>query len=194
MCGTGTLLVEAAEMALDRAPGLHRRDWEFEAWHGHQPRVWRRIEAEAAERAEAGRGRAPAIFGADEDERALDSAHENARRARVDIKLKRASVTEIEPPPTDGEPPRGLVVTNPPYGVRLGEEDEVRALYATLGDVLRRRFLGWTAWILAGPGLVPALGLKPARRVPLYNGPIDCRAVRLDISTEAPKKPGPRRE
>ncbi len=193
MCGTGTLLIEAAEMALDRAPGLGRRDWDFESWSGHQVRVWRRVEREAEERAALGAERTPAIFGADDHPAALDAAHENARRAKVDLKLKEASIEGLEPPGGREDLPRGLIVTNPPYGVRLGEEDEVRALYATLGDVLRRRFLGWTAWVLAGPGLVPALGLKPSRRIPLYNGPIECRATRLDISTEPPRKPGPRR-
>jgi 23S rRNA (guanine2445-N2)-methyltransferase / 23S rRNA (guanine2069-N7)-methyltransferase len=193
MCGTGTLLIEAAHMARNHAPGLIRRRWQFESWEGHQPRVWGRIVAEAEALSDAGASRPLAIHGADEHTRALFAAKENTDRAGVEVKLTQAPVDAITAPPGREEVPRGLLVTNPPYGVRLGEEEEVRELYGVLGDVLRRRFLGWTAWILAGPGLVPALGLKPSRRIPLFNGPIECRATRLDISTDPPKKLGPRR-
>jgi 23S rRNA (guanine2445-N2)-methyltransferase / 23S rRNA (guanine2069-N7)-methyltransferase len=196
MCGTGTLLIEAASMALDKAPGLSRDQWRFANWHGHQPRIWRRVWDEAVARGAAAADRAVSIYGSDLDADALFAAKDNARRGGVEILLKQRDVADIEPPPgARDELPRGLVVCNPPYGVRVGDDEaQVRALHGTFGDVLRRRFLGWSAWILVGPGLVPALGLKTSRKIPLYNGPIECRLTHLEISTEPPKKPGPRRE
>jgi putative N6-adenine-specific DNA methylase len=88
----------------------------------------------------------------------------------------------------------GLVVTNPPYGVRLGEEAQLGALYAQLGDVLRRRFLGWTAFVLAGnSALAKRIGLRSTRRVPLWNGTIECRLLEFPISADPVREAsGPR--
>jgi 23S rRNA G2445 N2-methylase RlmL len=78
--------------------------------------------------------------------------------------------------------PHGLLVTNPPYGVRLGEEAEVYATWKALGDVLRRRFLGWEGWLLAGdPQLAKKLGLRPKRRHPLRQGKLEARLLEVPI-------------
>ena len=194
MCGTGTLLIEAASMARERAPGLDRTGWGFNRWHGHQPRLWRRVRLEAEERAAAAADRPLAIYGSDNHADSLFAAKDNARRGSVPLLLKQCGLEDVQPPPgARDDVPRGIVVANPPYGVRLGDDPEsVRALYKSMGDILRRRFLGWHAWILAGPGLAGAFGLKTSRRMPLYNGPLDCRLVQIEVSTEPPRKPGPR--
>jgi putative N6-adenine-specific DNA methylase len=80
------------------------------------------------------------------------------------------------------------VLTNPPWGRRLAEEGAAEDIHRALGDVLRQRFLGWSAGILTEHSLVGSIGLKPTRRIPLMNGPVDCRLVTLEISTLAPKR------
>jgi 23S rRNA (guanine2445-N2)-methyltransferase / 23S rRNA (guanine2069-N7)-methyltransferase len=182
MCGSGTLLVEAAWMATDRAPGLLRAGDSPGGWLGHDPAVWRRLVAEARARV---RSTAPPLFGFDTDARAVRLARENLRRAGVEslVTVEKRALAELEPPVAGP----GLVVTNPPYGERLGDERELHALYALLGDVLKRRFPGWTGWVLTGNlALGKSLGLRAARKIPLWNGAIECRLFELPISTAAP--------
>lgn len=179
MCGSGTLLEEAAGIALGRAPGLTRPRWGFEGWRGHDPQLWRTLLEEAREGAETIRTEAR-ILGSDIHPRAVDCARKNAQRARVAglVRLQQADFLEVDVPSGTG-----LMVTNPPYGERLHAGHDVVHLYRDLGDVLRRRWLGWTAYILAGsPQLGRQVGLKPARRVQIHNGPIDCRFLEVPIS------------
>jgi 23S rRNA (guanine2445-N2)-methyltransferase / 23S rRNA (guanine2069-N7)-methyltransferase len=188
LCGSGTLLVEAAAMARGMPPGLARARFGFEGWLGHVPGRWERVRAEARERAERTRGAPVEVHGHDVDAQALDLARESARRAGVAdaVTVTRRDLAEAAPP---GDTP-GLVVTNPPYGERLGETSSLMPLYETLGDVLRRRFLGWEAHVLAGNrDLVRHLGLKPTRRHVLFNGPLECRLLTYPIAA-APVREG----
>ncbi len=180
MCGSGTLLVEGAWMALDVAPGLARARAGFERWRGHDARLWDRLRGEARERREAARGRALCIAGSDASRSTVRDAEANLERAgladRVRVELR--DLADVVPP--WDEP--GIVVTNPPYGARLGEEGELGPLYELLGDVLRRRFPGWTAWVLSGNrSLDKRLGLRPAHRIVLHNGPIECRLLEIPV-------------
>jgi 23S rRNA (guanine2445-N2)-methyltransferase / 23S rRNA (guanine2069-N7)-methyltransferase len=182
MCGSGTLLIEAAWMAQNRAPGLFRAERSPGGWLGHDAALWRKLTDEARAAATT---TAPPLHGFDMDARAVALARENARRAGVEslIHFEKRPLAELEAPA--GGP--GLVVTNPPYGERLGDERELEKLYALLGDILKRRFPGWTGWVLTGNlALGKKLGLRPAQRIPLWNGPIECRLYELPISTEAP--------
>ncbi len=191
MCGAGTLLTEAAAMGLDLAPGLLRPRWGFAGWRQHEPRIWDRLMNEARERRTAGRGRPLALFGADASDHMIDVATGNAKALGLEgaIRWARRGVEEARPP-AGVEP--GIVVTNPPYGERLGETAELFSLYAELGDRLRQRFLGWTAFVITAHGpLVPALGLKPRRRHVIHNGPIECRWLEIPISSAAPQSDGP---
>ena len=177
MCGSGTFLIEAAAMAADLAPGLTRDRWGFTTWHGHDREAWRTVLDEARER---GRGEIPSISGSDRDHRQVDRAWANVKRAGMDdyIKVHRGELAKMHPP---SETP-GLLVTNPPYGERL-DDGKVVETYRTLGDVMRRRFLGWTGWILAGsPTLARQTGLKPKQKIPLWNGRIECRLIEIPIS------------
>jgi len=182
MCGSGTLLVEAAWMATDRAPGLLRARDTPGGWPGHDAALWRRLVAEARTRV---RPFAQPLFGYDVDARAVRLARENLRRAGVEslVTVEKRALADLEAP----APGPGLVVTNPPYGERLGEERELEKLYALLGDVLKRRFPGWTGWVLTGNlALGKRLGLRPTKKIALWNGPIECRLYELPISVEAP--------
>ncbi|MBZ5640065.1 MAG: bifunctional 23S rRNA (guanine(2069)-N(7))-methyltransferase RlmK/23S rRNA (guanine(2445)-N(2))-methyltransferase RlmL [Acidobacteriia bacterium] len=181
LCGSGTILIEAAWMALDVAPGLERERIGAEGWRGHDSALWDRLRAEARDRREAGRGRAVRIAGSDASRTAVKTARENLERAGVarHVRVELEDLRRAEAP----WPDPGLVVTNPPYGARLGEAGELGPLYELLGDVLKRRFPGWTAWVLSGnPALAKRIGLKPASRHILHNGPIECRLLELPIA------------
>ncbi len=193
MCGSGTLVIEAAMIAGDRAPGLLRQRWGFSGWLGHDAAAWTPLAAEARERARAGLRmldeRGP-FLGSDTDADAVAAAQRNAEIAGVAgrVSFQPTPLSTVEPP--DGP---GLVVTNPPYGERLGDEAGLPALYRELGDVLRHRFGGWQVGVFTAHGpLVGAIGLKPARREIFWNGPIECRLLDLPISvTPARSAAGP---
>ncbi len=192
MCGSGTILLEAAGIALDRAPGLQRRSWGFTGWRGHPDAAWQGLLTEARERARAKADDSLLVFGSDRDRAVLGAAKENARRAQVAIRLKRRELADLEAPPSREALPRGLVVTNPPYGERLGEVEEAGATFEELGNVLRHRFLGWRGFVLAGSReLAGRVGLKATRRTPIHNGPIECRVLQLDVSSDPVRGGGP---
>lgn len=183
-CGSGTLLREAAGMALDRAPGLHRRHWGFLGWPGHDEAAWDRLLDEAQTRA---LDELPcAIHGSDVDGRQLNRARNNLDAYELEgIELSRRAFDGLPVPPGRSGEPRGLIVTNPPYGERLGDDEEAVALWRGIGDRLRREWLGWDAWLLAGSKpLGKELGLRPKRRIPIRNGPLDARLLHVPISAE----------
>lgn len=181
MCGSGTFLLEAASMALDVPPGMHR-SFAFEALIGFDPAAWSTLKEEAAGRRRSGDG--IQIFGSDLYGDALKHARANVEAAGLGevIHLKQANVLEI------GKPAEaGVLVTNPPYGVRLGELDDLARFYPELGDALKQKFSGWTAYIFTADLRLPKLiGLKPSRRIPLYNGPLECRLYEIKLVTGRP--------
>ncbi len=183
MCGSGTLLVEAGLLARDVAPGLLRAGPGPAGWRGHDAALFARLLAECRKRRDEGARRPLALVGYDRSERAIELARESLARAGLAdaARLERRELASAEPP--KGAP--GLVVTNPPYGDRLGEAAELFVLYQTLGDVLRRRFLGYRAAVLAPRGrLAKNLGLRPEAKHALMNGPIECALLELRIRDE----------
>lgn len=189
MCGSGTLLVEAAAMGADLAPGLRRRHHGFLGWRGHDEKVWGVLLAEARNRFEAARGAQPPVFGYDASDEALRLTQEAARRAEVRVSVERRPLEEAAAP-AGVEP--GLVVTNPPYGERLGDAGELFPLYRKLGDVLKRSFPGWHAFVLSGNrALDKHLGLRPDARHVLFNGPIECRLLDVPITATPVSDKGP---
>jgi 23S rRNA (guanine2445-N2)-methyltransferase / 23S rRNA (guanine2069-N7)-methyltransferase len=181
MCGSGTLLLEAAWMALEVAPGSHRTHLAATGWRGHDQALWSRLVKDAGERTRSAAGRTLRISGADSSSAAVAVARENLQRAGL---ASRVPVAQCElrasgPPSTTP----GLLITNPPYGARLGETDALRPLYELLGDVLKRRFAGWSAWVFTGnPELGKRIGLRPVARHVLFNGPIESRLLEIPIS------------
>jgi len=131
------------------------------------------------------------VEGSDTDEQVLQAARANLATRDLEgrVVLHRRPLAQAHP----GALPPGLLVTNPPYGARLGRPEALVELYRTLGDVLRHRFLGWSAWVFTGsPMLAKAIGLRPAQRIVLFNGPIECRLLSIPISSEPPeRKTGP---
>lgn len=188
MCGSGTILMEAAGMALDTPPGLGRHRWGFSNWLGHDHRVWERLTEEGRDRVRASLKRTVPLYGADADPQVLGNARANAERRGLPIRFAHRRLADCEAP----EGPPGLVVTNPPYGERLSDPRNAELLHADLGDMLRHRFLGWEAWIITGgPRLAKAIGLRASSRHVLHNGPIECRLLQIAISNKPVTGRGP---
>jgi putative N6-adenine-specific DNA methylase len=170
MCGAGTFLVEAAMMALDVAPGLNR-SFGFERLNNFDEKRWKVMRDRAQSR------RRPArpleIAGSDKSGMSLGQARANLAAAGIEdaVRLKQMDILDGSPPL-----PPGVAVMNPPYGERLGDKDDLAALYPRLGDALKQRYAGWTAYIFTADMRLPKLiGLKASRRTPLYNGALECR-------------------
>ncbi|OGQ50347.1 MAG: DNA methylase [Deltaproteobacteria bacterium RIFCSPLOWO2_02_FULL_57_26] len=170
MCGSGTFLLEAAQMALDIAPGSGRH-FAFEKLKNFDKRHWQGLLQQSAARQKPS---VPlSIYGSDLSGEALKSARTNLAAAGLEevVSLKRADIQEISAPAKEG-----IIVTNPPYGVRLGELQELAELYPKLGDVLKKKFSGWRAYILSADMRLPKLiRLAASKRTPLFNGALECR-------------------
>lgn len=170
MCGSGTFLMEAAQMALNIAPGLGR-DFAFERMLRLDAKAWTRMKAEAEQACQP--LRPLPIYGSDAAGSALKDADRNLKAAglREAVTLTKTDILDIEPPAASG-----VLVMNPPYGVRLGEEEELAALYPKLGDVLKNRFADWRAYIISADANLPKLiRLSASRKTPLFNGALECR-------------------
>ena len=170
MCGSGTFLLEAAQMALNIAPGI-KRHFAFEKLNQFNALLWSNLKEEAIAKQQPPTPQA--IFGSDLYGDALTDARTNLTAAGLEdvVQLKQANMLEISAPA-----PTGILVTNPPYGVRIGEQEELTALYPKMGDALKRKFSGWNAYILTGDPMLPKLmRLSTSRRTPLFNGALECR-------------------
>ncbi|HSM50256.1 MAG TPA: hypothetical protein VLA75_02535 [Thermoanaerobaculia bacterium] len=172
MCGTGTLLAEAAALALGLPPGRLRSGWAFERFPGFDARRFAAIRTEPLPCP----GPEVVLFGNDRDPVALRAAADNLARAGLAgrTRLTRGDAFDLAPPAGPG-----LVVVNPPYGERLAEDP---GQWRRLGDLLKQRFRGWTAAVLAGDAaLGKHLGLRPRQRIPVRNGPLPMRILVLDL-------------
>ncbi|HET9046677.1 MAG TPA: THUMP domain-containing protein [Casimicrobiaceae bacterium] len=171
MCGSGTIAVEAALIAANRAPGL-ARSFGFQKLAWYDGPAWQRMKQAARDRVRSAPA-TPSIFASDVAQAAVANCAANLATAGVRdfVIVDRIDVLDREPPA-----PAGLLLANPPYGERLDDAAALAVLYPKLGDVLKRRFAGWTACFLtADLRLAKLIGLKAARRTPLYNGPLECR-------------------
>lgn len=179
MCGSGTLVIEAALIAADIAPGLRRDHWGFMRWRGHDASLWRELLDEA--RARVQHTLPNSICGSDRDAAVLRVANANAGRAGVAALLSFAACAASAARPPAGV--AGLVCTNPPYGVRLDDDAAARAAYRELGAALRGHFHGWKAAVLCAAGSgAHELGLRIFRKHDLWNGALECQLLRIDLS------------
>jgi putative N6-adenine-specific DNA methylase len=177
MCGSGTIPIEAALKASRRPPGLMRSGFGFQRWPEYDASLWKGIMREAHEQALS---KLPmSILGSDASSGAIRNARRNAERAGIAqfVTFGNRDIGDVSPPPSPG-----IVLCNPPYGVRLGEEEALKPLYKKIGDMLKRRFNGYTAFLLVGnAALAPCIGLRASRRIVLFNGPIECRLLRYEL-------------
>lgn len=177
MCGSGTILIEAALMAMNVAPGLLRKKFAFQDFKGFSDEVWNEVVEEAA--SEANDELDFMFYGFDHDKEVLKMAKMNAKNAGVDhvIEFKREVVTLLKKPVE-----QGIIVTNPPYGARIGEEDNLKDVYRDFAHTLKNEFKGWPAWILAGnKELIKELKLKSTRKHFVFNGSIECRFLKYEM-------------
>jgi 23S rRNA (guanine2445-N2)-methyltransferase / 23S rRNA (guanine2069-N7)-methyltransferase len=187
MCGSGTFLTEGALIAADAAPALEREYFGFLGWRGHDAELWETLRTEARRRRLA-RAARRCILGSDVDGDAVRMAIANGEHAGVAdwLHVEKRSLGEIERPKAD----LGLIVTNPPYGERIGAESGLPALYSELGLALRDRFKGWQAAILTGnPPLARNLRIYAKRTHRFFNGTIECRLLRFELSEAAEQRP-----
>ena len=188
MCGSGTFLVEAALIAASIAPGLLRKRHPIERWLGFESGLFDQVARELDAVGKEGRASATSrLIGFDASEAAIEST----RRALEDVglsrlaTLRRAAIEETCAPEGISS---GVLVVNPPYGERLGNESELGIVYESLGDTLKRGFRGFDAFVLtSSPSLAKRIGLRATQKIPLYNGPLECRLLHYPISSEAPK-------
>ncbi len=180
MCGSGTLPIEAALIAADIAPGLFREKFGFERWKQHDVAAWREHREAAEVRRQPDLLTPGRIRGFDRDPMAIRDAEANATRAGLArlIMFQRCELEKLPAAPAAS----GLVAVNPPYGERIGESEELRALYALLGERLRADYRDWEAAVLTGnPALGRELGINARRTHRLMNGPIECRLLRISV-------------
>ncbi len=177
MCGSGSLPLEAALIAGRKAPGLLAPDFGFQRWLDFDATIWQQLIQEAEE---LGRDiPSNLIFGSDRDKRAVDLARRNADSCGIGASVRWSynDFAKLDPPGDSG-----TLICNPPYGERLGEVAELEAFYGKIGDTLKQRWKGWTAWVFTGNlELAKRVGLKPSRRIVLFNGPIECRLLKYEL-------------
>ena len=186
-CGSGTLLIEAAMMALNMAPGSHRQSFGFMNLLEFDQETWNQVLEESQDKELDMLDFK--LFGFDHDKKVLEIAKQNAKNAGVlqflDIKN---SPIAVAAPPT--ELTKGMIITNPPYGARIGDEDNLKDVYRDLGFTLKNRFQGWDAWILSGnKDLLTEMKLKATAKKFVYNGNIECRFLKYEMYTGSKRTP-----
>lgn len=180
MCGSGTLPIEAAMKACNMAPGLNHRKFSFMNWPDFYEPLWKKLVNEAQD---AERPLPPnLVYGFERSGVNIRTSKRNAEHAGIDpdaIHFERRDFLDLELP-LDMKP--GVLLVNPPYGERLGQEEDLGLLYKTMGDLFKHKFKGWTAYIFTGSSdLAKQVGLKTSRRMELYNGPIECRLLKYEL-------------
>jgi len=183
MCGSGTLAIEAALIATGRPPGVLRSNFAFQHLIGFDANAWQTIRAEARKIHQA-RPTAP-IIASDIDDRAVESARQNAKTAGVD-QLIRFEVGDFAATSIPAE--SGIVLLNPEYGERLGEMQKLEVLYERIGDFFKQKCPGWTGYVFTGnPQLAKKVGLRTSRKIPFFNANIECRLLKYDLYTGTKK-------
>jgi len=186
LCGSGTIAIEAAMIALDIAPGL-KRTFGFQKLGWYDGSAWQKIKQAVQRRA---RAVAPQnIYARDIDDIAIHQCHVNIEAAGVAGAI---AVEQIDALIGTAPASEGVIVTNPPYGVRLAGSHALADLYPRLGDALKQRFSGWTAFLMSGDTRLPKLiGLKASRRTPLFNGALECRLYEYRLVEGSMRQPRP---
>ncbi len=180
MCGGGTLVVEAAAIARGKPPGGRRR-FGFERLSVFQRALWEEVQKETVATPTA-----PNLYASDADPAALKAARRNLAAAGVErwVTVEQADVLERSAPAASG-----VAVMNPPYGERLGSPEELARFYPRLGDALKKKFAGWRCYIFTADLRLPKLiGLAPSARIPLWNGPLECRLYEFKIVSGSPTR------
>lgn len=183
MCGSGTFLLEAAMMALQIAPGLNR-NFGFEKLKNFESDTWKKIKNAALKAVKPTSFQK--LYGSDMDLRAVRVTKQNLTEAGLleAVQIAHVNFTEAVPPADEG-----VLVANPPYGVRIGEDEELALLYPKMGETLKRKFAGWNTYFLTNDLRLPKLmRLTPSKRTPLFNGPLECRLFEIKMVAGSNRK------
>jgi putative N6-adenine-specific DNA methylase len=183
MCGSGTFLLEACMVALNIAPGLNR-NFGFEKLKNYESDTWKKVKNAAQKNVKPVTFQK--VYGSDSDLRAVRIAKQNLEAAGLlaAVQLTQVNITEVIPPADSG-----VLVANPPYGVRIGEDEELAALYPKMGEALKRKFAGWNTYFLTNDLRLPKLmRLTPSKRTPLFNGPLECRLFEIKMVAGSNRK------
>ncbi len=175
MCGSGTLLIEAALIAANIPPGYYREEFGFERWKDFDKELWDTIVDGCLGRISSRDAR---ILGTDISRNVARKAYENVHLAKVEdtVVVKTSGFTDLEAPAE-----KGTLILNPPYGERMDSED-INALYKSIGDTLKKNWKGYDAWIItSNMEAVKHIGLRPSRKIMLYNGPLECRFLKFSM-------------
>lgn len=175
MCGSGTLLIEAAMIAYGIPPGIYRQKFGFESWKDFDRELFEKIYEEESET----KTFKSKIIGSDISEIAIRIARKNISNAALKRKID-LNITPIEnytPPENE----KGTIITNPPYGERL-KKTNIHDFYSTLGDLFKDKYQGYSIWLLSSNlNAIKNIGLKPSKKITLYNGPLECKFLEYDI-------------
>ena len=176
MCGSGTIPIEAAMFAMNIPSGYYRKEFAFMNWDDFDEELWQKVKSEADDKL---RDIECDIFASDRSEKAIGIAKRNFKNAGLhkDIQAKLAYFDSVDP-----SKDKGTIIMNPPYGLRLEEKGELRDLYRGIGDVLKNSFSGFNAWIIS-PNFETSkyVGLRPSKRLTLYNGPVETKFMKFEI-------------
>lgn len=176
MCGSGTILIEAALIAANIPPGVYRKGFAFQQWPDFDEGLWRKIYDGAMERIS---GNKPLILGGELSKNVFRKAAANVAIADLkdEIQLRNVAFEDLEAP--EG---RGILIINPPYGERMDEDSDINGLYKMIGDTLKQNWAGYEAWLIT-PNLEAAkhIRLTPRPKIRLFNGPLDCRFMRYEL-------------
>ena len=189
LCGSATLLLEAAYMAAGMAPGLLRRYFGFMNWKQHEPEIWNQLINEAKQGVD--KNKVPRLIGIEKSYKVAEIARQNIHAAGLDsvIEIKQADSVDVVRNLPDVT---GLIVTNPPYGKRIGESKQLKSLYLELGSKLKTRFPGWNvALFTASHELAKFFGLRAHHKNTLYNGPLKCTLYQYRIRDIKTTSTGP---
>lgn len=176
LCGSGTIILEAALMGLNIAPGLYRQKFCFQNWTDYDPKLWGDLLKEAKM---SQKEYLPPMIGTDADADVIRQAQSNAKACEIgdQVKFYQQHLVDIVAPAESG-----ILICNPPYGKRISEVEALFPLYKLLGDVFKQRFKGWTAYILTGnKELSKKVGLRTSRRIPINNGGIPCTLLKYEM-------------
>ena len=175
MCGSGTILIEAALIAQNIPPGIFKKSFSFMNWKDYDDELWKKVKQQATEKQKLINCN---ISGSDISARAIRNTRGNVIAANMQkvISLQVASFEDFNPA-TGG----GIMLINPPYGERL-EEDDIIAFYKSIGDTLKKKYSGFDCWIISSDmNALKFVGLKPTRKIVIFNGPLECRLMKFSI-------------
>lgn len=177
MCGSGTIPIEAAMIAANIPPAIHRERFGFQRWNDHDPALWKSVVLAAKDRIDE--GNLPVILGGEISPHVARKAESNVARSGLKgrIRIMNRAFKDLDPP--DGG---GTLVMNPPYGERMDKDEDILALYKMIGDTLKQRWAGYTAWILTSNlNAVKQVHLTAKPRIKLFNGALECRFLRYEL-------------